>query len=211
MMADQDVEKEVTKPAAKEQATSETPETTAQTESSDEAAIEQVVIHTKEEQSQMIVHKYMGWGASAGLLPIPIWDIVAVAGVHVLMLKDIYKLYDVEFSEKKARSVVVLLLGSLSPALLVGVTASTILKVIPGMGSLVGAITLPVLATAATYGVGKIMTNHLESGGTLDDFDIKDVKGKFNEFVQKGKEMTMKKKEKEEKDAAVDAEQTAAV
>ncbi|NQZ09575.1 MAG: DUF697 domain-containing protein [Algicola sp.] len=147
-----------------------------------------------EAAAKIIVSKYTGWGAGAGVLPIPLWDIVAVGGVQVLMLKELYQQYGVTFNEKKARSTVSVLLGSLSPALLLGITASTLLKFVPGVGSTLAMASLPILASASTYAVGKIMIKHLEQGGTLEDFDAKEHKEEFNESVESAKENASKAK-----------------
>ena len=147
-----------------------------------------------EAAAKIIVSKYTGWGAGAGVLPVPLWDIIAIGGVQVLMLKELYQQYGVTFNEKKARSTVSVLLGSLSPALLLGITASTLLKFVPGVGSTLAMASLPILASASTYAVGKIMIKHLEQGGTLEDFDAKEHKAEFNETVETHKESASKAK-----------------
>lgn len=151
-------------------------------------------VSENEAAAKIIVSKYTGWGAGAGVLPVPLWDIVAVGGVQVLMLKELYEQYGVTFNEKKARSTVSILLGSLSPALLLGITASTLLKFVPGVGSTLAMASLPILASASTFAVGKIMIKHLEQGGTLDDFDAKEHKEEFNETVESAKENASKAK-----------------
>lgn len=168
---------------------SEQPEQEQQTETAEQTTTD----NGKEQAARTIVTKYMGWGASAGILPVPIWDVVAIGGVQVLMLKEIFEVYEVEYSEHKARTAVTLLLGSLSPQLLAGVAAGTLLKLVPGAGAL-AALSLPVMASAATYAVGKVMIKHLENGGTLEDFNAKDHKEDFNESVAKGKEVLKSKK-----------------
>ena len=160
-----------------------------------EAPAENEVSQTQEAANN-IVSKYMGWGAGAGAVPIPFWDIVAVGSVQVMMLKELYALYGVSFSEKKARSTVSLLLASVSPQLLVGATASTLLKFVPVVGHALATVSLPILASAATYATGKVMTSHLEEGGTQEDFCAKDHKEKFTDAVKKGKEIAKSVKRK---------------
>ena len=184
-------------------------ETNEQTVAADEAAVtaEQTVADTasdKQAAANTIVSKYMGWGAGAGVLPMPIWDIVAIGSVQVLMLKELYALYGVSFSEKKARSTVSVLLGSVSPQMLVGATAATLLKFVPVVGPALATVSLPILASASTYAIGKVMTSHLENGGTQENFDAKQHKGKFTEAVEKGKEMAKSFKGKANKTPAGD-------
>ncbi|WP_018694097.1 YcjF family protein [Algicola sagamiensis] len=145
-------------------------------------------LESKEAQALQIVSKYTGWGAGAGVIPFPVWDVVAIGGVQIVMLKELFELYGVPFSETKARSVVSVLLGSISPTLLAGVTAATLFKVVPVVGHALAALSLPILASAATYAVGKVMTDHLEQGGTLEDFDAKAAKKEFNDNLEEGKQ-----------------------
>jgi len=139
--------------------------------------------------ADVIVSKYMGWGAGAGAVPIPLWDLVAIGSVHVLMLKELYTLYGVSFNENKTRTTVGLLLASLSPKVLAGATAATLLKIVPVFGSALATVTLPLLSAASTYAMGRVMISHLEQGGTPDNFDVSKNSSKFSEAVEKGKEV----------------------
>ncbi|MFT4929436.1 MAG: hypothetical protein ACI8WB_005569 [Phenylobacterium sp.] len=173
----------------------ENTESSAATEEVAATSAENEVCETQEAANN-IVSKYMGWGAGAGAVPIPLWDIVAIGSVQVMMLKELYALYGVSFSEKKARSTVSLLLGSVSPQILVGATAATLFKFVPVVGPLLASVSLPILASAATYATGKVMTAHLEAGGTQEDFDAKGSKEKFTEAVEKGKNIAKNVKAK---------------
>lgn len=147
----------------------------------------------KVQAAKAVVSKYMGWGAGAGAMPVPFWDVVAIGSVQTLMLKEIFAVYEVNYQEKKLRSVVTLLLGAVSPGMLAGVAATTFMKLIPGVGSVLAAVSLPVLASASTYAVGNVMIQHLEKGGNLDNFNVTDYKDKFAESVEKGKAMLRRK------------------
>jgi uncharacterized protein (DUF697 family) len=168
---------------------------THENQATEQAEQSPAVDQNHEEAAKAIINKYMGWGTSAGIIPLPVWDIVAIGSVQVMMLKELYALYGVTFNEKKARSAVTLLLGSLSPQLLVGAVASTFLKFVPGIGAAMASVSLPLLACASTYGVGRVMVDHLEQGGNLEDFDGKSNKEKFQQAVEKGKNLFKSKKE----------------
>lgn len=177
---------------------SEQEQDTQASEQTESTVNDDAVESATQSKARDVVTKYMGWGAGAGAVPIPVWDVVAIGSVQVMMLKEIYEVYGIDYQEKKARSVVTLLLGSLSPGMLVGVTASTFLKLVPGFGHALAAVSLPMLASASTYAVGRVMINHLEGGGDLNNFDAKEYKEKFNESVEKGKEMLKRKKAEKE-------------
>ncbi|HWL15405.1 MAG TPA: hypothetical protein VNR00_07365, partial [Opitutus sp.] len=67
--------------------------------------------------------------------------------------------------------------------------AAALAKTIPGFGSVVGIVTLPVVAGAITYAVGKVFVQHLESGGTFLSFKVPDVQAGFLREVEKGKQV----------------------
>lgn len=135
-------------------------------------------------QADGIVGKYAVWGAGAGLVPMPVWDLVTISTVQVMMLKELYALYGVSFSEKKARTTVHLLLAGLSPRLLVSAGASSLLKMIPVAGTAMASVTLSVLSSAATYATGRLMVSHLSAAGGLNSFDIEANKAKFGQEVE---------------------------
>lgn len=134
-----------------------------------------------------IINKYVPWSMGAGLVPVPVLDIVALTGIQVKMLSDLSTAYGVEFSENRIKSIVLSLLSSLgTTALAFGALGSTI-KAIPGLGTWLGVATLPVFAGATTYALGKVFMQHFESGGTFLNFDTLKAKKAFVETFEEGK------------------------
>jgi uncharacterized protein (DUF697 family) len=144
---------------------------------------------SRKQTANLVISKYTGWAAGSGAIPFPFWDIAAIAAVEIKMVNELLNIYDKPFSESKARSIIAILVGTLSPQLLVGATASTLFKIVPGVGHVLAAMSLPVLAAASAYAVGQVMLNHLEDGGDLFNFDpkakIDDFKAAFNERKKK--------------------------
>jgi hypothetical protein len=60
----------------------------------------------------------------------------------------------------------------------------SVAKGMPGIGTLVGALTMPVFSAGATYIIGKVFIQHFASGGTLLDFNPPD----YREFIKAQKE-----------------------
>jgi uncharacterized protein (DUF697 family) len=134
----------------------------------------------------MIDH-YTLWSGAAGLVPIPLADIVAVGGVQVQMLRKLSELYGVPFSDNMGKSVIASLVGSLLPASAATTTAMGItsaLKLIPGVGTIIAAVTMPAYSAGATYLIGKVFAQHFATGGTLLDFNPPD----YREFIKTQKE-----------------------
>ena len=61
---------------------------------------------------------------------------------------------------------------------------------LPLIGTLATAATLPLMAGAVTYGIGKVFVQHFASGGTFLDFNPDKVRGFFRGQVEKAKDAT---------------------
>jgi uncharacterized protein (DUF697 family) len=123
-----------------------------------------------------------------GLFPLPIIDMVALVGVQLDMIRTIANEYDVPFRRDLGKSIITTLLGGFVPVALGGTLASLI-KCIPLVGRSAGAVTMPVIAGAATYAISRVFIQHFESGGTFLDMDPAKVKVHFAEQFEKGKKV----------------------
>ena len=120
-----------------------------------------------------------------GLIPVPLVDLVALTGVQLDMIKKIAVEYDIAFKKDMGKSIITSLLGGFLPVALGG-TLSSLIKCIPLIGQTTGAITMPVISGASTYGIYKVFVQHFESGGTFLDLDPAKVKSYFSEQFTKG-------------------------
>jgi uncharacterized protein (DUF697 family) len=135
---------------------------------------------SKEAEAMRTVYSYTGWTAGAGLIPLPFVDVAAVTGVQLKMLHSLSNLYGIPFQRSAAKAVIAALIGG-GGAALVAPAASSLLKVIPGVGSIAGMLAMPAISTAATYALGKVFIQHFEAGGTLLDFNPEAVRSYFDE------------------------------
>lgn len=128
-------------------------------------------------------------GAMAvALVPVPAFDMAAVMAINLKMLHALGEHYGVPFSENVAKSTVLSLASGVAPvACIMGL--SSVLKLIPGIGTVAGTAGTSVLAGAFTYAVGKVFIQHFESGGTFVDFDPASVRDVFRRAVDEGKSM----------------------
>ncbi|EQL60233.1 hypothetical protein N405_04930 [Helicobacter pylori FD568] len=106
------------------------------------------------DESKNIIHVASGVAGAAGLIPIPFSDALAIAPIQAGM---IYKMNDA-FGVKIEDSVVASLITGLLGFTAIGQTAKTIvanlIKCIPGVGSVVGAVISGTTAVAITEGIG---------------------------------------------------------
>jgi len=138
----------------------------------------------REETASKLVDRFAIWSGVAGLVPLPIVDVIAVGGLQVQMLRRISQIYGVEFSDNRGKALIAALAGSMIPATS-GIGAASTFKFVPVVGTLVSVFVMPVLSAGATYAIGKAFIQHFATGGTLLDFNPPD----YREFVKAQKEM----------------------
>ncbi|WP_249408206.1 GTPase [Helicobacter pylori] len=106
------------------------------------------------DKSKNIIHLASGAAGGAGLIPIPSSDALAIAPIQAGM---IYKMNDA-FGVKMKDSIVASLITGLLGVTAIGQTAKTIvaslIKFIPGAGSVVGAVISGTTAAVITEGIG---------------------------------------------------------
>ena len=141
----------------------------------------------RDDQASKLVDRFSLWSGAAGLIPVPLVDMVAVSGVQLLMLRRLSEIYGVPFSDNRGKSLIASLAGSVIPASTATTTAmgvASMLKAFPGIGTTVATLTMPAFSAGATYVIGKVFIQHFASGGTLLDFNPPD----YREFIKAQKE-----------------------
>lgn len=153
----------------------------------EEEKVEDRHLLKREMGAHMIVHKWVKWSAGIGLVPIPMIDLAGVTTVQLLMVSDLAKHYEIPFSKQRGKAIIASLLGSILPSGLGYSVASAFFRYIPGVGPLLGALTLPAFAAASTYAVGKVFIQQFESGGTFLDFEPQEVREYFRTMFEEAK------------------------
>lgn len=138
----------------------------------------------KAQKANQIIQNHVGFAASAGLIPIPGADLAAVTGVQLNMLRQLANLYDVKFMDSLGKNIITAVVGS-------GIArvGASLVKAIPGIGTIIGEMSMAALSAASTYGLGKMFASHFAKGGTLENFDIKSSKKVYEEEMKKSKEV----------------------
>ena len=139
-------------------------------------------------QATNIVKKHVIVTMGAALVPIPLFDLVALTSVQLKMLYSLTKLYEIPFSKNLGKSSIASLLGGVMPTS-AAMTLASLTKIVPGLGTAIGMISVSVLGGATTYAIGSVFMQHFESGGTLLDFDPKKMREYFSSKVKEGKEV----------------------
>jgi uncharacterized protein (DUF697 family) len=137
-------------------------------------------------EARKLCRSYMVASAAAGAVPAPVVDMAALAAVQLKMLHSLASLYEVPFSKELGHAAVATLITSLGAPSVARGTFGSLIKVIPVVGSVAGALAMPAVAAAASYAIGRTFILHFETGGTLLDFDPKKMRRHFLELYQEG-------------------------
>ncbi len=150
------------------------------------------LLHQRAEQ---LIKDYAFGSSLTGLIPVPLLDTVGLIGVQRLMLMRLSKLYGVPFSKNLAKAWISTLMTGLAPKAATPLVGS-LLKFIPGVGTLAGGTTTAALGGASTYAIGKVFQQHFAQGGTWENFNPQQTQGSFLAALQQGveEEKTLKRK-----------------
>lgn len=148
--------------------------------------------NNKDFAANSIIMRNIYWSSGLSIIPLPLFDLVAITGIQVKMIRELSKLYDVPFSSGLVKTAVAALAagyGSVGVSKLVLKSfVGSFLKRIPG-GNIISGLTLSVTAGAFTYAVGKVFEMHFISGGSLLSFNPGKMREHFDELCKKGKEV----------------------
>ena len=141
-----------------------------------------------------IIRNHMLWSMGAGFIPVPIADFFAVSAVQLDMIRQLCKVYNIDFQQTQGKAVITAMTGSSLARM-----GARVVKLIPGVGSVLGGVTLAVLSGASTYALGEVFKKHFETGGTFLDFDVERLKKFYNEKFEKGKQVAEELRKNQEK------------
>ena len=150
-----------------------------------------VPIKTKIHEADGIVNRYMLGSIGVGLLPIPLADLIILSSLQIKMLHRLANLYGIAFSKHLVKSLLASTLGGGVP-LSISYRLVSLTKSVPVYGQMTGMISISLLGAASTYAIGKVFTQHFESGGTFLTFDPQQVADYYAEQYQKGLEKLKK-------------------
>jgi len=149
----------------------------------------------RQKHANTIIRNHMVWSMGAGLIPVPFADFFAVSAIQLDMVRQLCKLYEIDFKENEGKAIITALMGSgLAKA-----GAKAVIKFIPGLGSVIGGVTMAAFSGGASYALGEVFKKHFETGGTILDFDMDRLKKLFNEKFEKGKKVAQEMKASEKK------------
>jgi len=93
----------------------------------------------REDSANRIIKNHIVWSMGAGFIPVPIADLLAVGAVQLDMIRQLSKLYGIDFKQTEGKAIV----SSLTSSGVARLGARAV-KFIPGIGSILGGVTMSV-------------------------------------------------------------------
>ncbi len=152
----------------------------------------------RSEHAETIIRNHVIWSMGAGFIPVVVADVLAVSALQLDMIRQLCRVYHVDFSETQGKAIV----SSLTTSTLARIAAGSVAKLIPGVGSVIGGMTTSLFAGASTYALGQVFKTHFEMGGTILDFDPARLKKMYQEQFEKGKRVAQEWKKQAEQEGA---------
>jgi uncharacterized protein (DUF697 family) len=157
----------------------------------------------RRQSADMVIRNHIMWSMGAGFIPVPIADLFAVTAVQLDMVRQMCKLYDIDFKETEGKALITTLTGSS----LARLGSRALVKLIPGIGSYIGGVSLAILSGASTFALGEVFKKHFETGGTFLDFDPARLTKYYQEKFEKGKSVAKNLKKEQEQERQVAEEE----
>ena len=142
------------------------------------------LMNNQQELTENIIKEHVLWSLGAGLVPIPVLDVLAVTAIQLDMLKQISRVYAQNYSESSGKAMLSAVTGSTFARI-----GASMIKAIPGIGTILGTVSMPILSGASTYAIGKAVSMHFESGGDFFNINFDSMKQAYDDWMGKGKEV----------------------
>jgi uncharacterized protein (DUF697 family) len=154
----------------------------------------------KSKHGDTVIRNHVIWSMGASfIIPIPIADVFAVSALQLDMIRQLCRVYEKDFSESSGKAIIT----SLTSSIMARAGARSLIKLIPGIGTVIGGVTVSIFNGASTYALGQVFKRHFDSGGTILDFDPERLKKMYNEQFEKGKKVADQlRKDRAAQDAA---------
>jgi uncharacterized protein (DUF697 family) len=147
--------------------------------------------HARSAEADETINRHMLAAFGAGLLPLPLLDLAALAAIQLKLLHSLAGLYGVEFSSQLGKAAIGALSGS-GLSVTLSAKLASLAKGLPVLGWAVGPAGAASFAAASTYALGKVFVQHFESGNTFLTFDPEQVKAYYAQQYALGKDEVRK-------------------
>ncbi len=125
--------------------------------------------------------------AGIGIVPLPVFNAAAVTAGNLLMVKNLAKLYGVEFKEGMAKKIIASIVSGAA-----GTLATPLLESMVGWIPIIGWPLVigskPALNAACTYALGRMFITHFERGGNFVRVNLTAMREDFSASFKNSRE-----------------------
>lgn len=152
--------------------------------------VQQVNLKLKQKRAQAAVAAGAAAAAAAGAIPIPFSDAALLVPTEVTMLASITAIFGFDISKAVLVTLISSIIGTSGATFAGKAFVSGLLKLIPGIGILVGGMISGATASALTTALGEayigVMTAMFKGEITTKDLETKQGKQKMSEMFKEG-------------------------
>ncbi|MEX0760429.1 MAG: hypothetical protein WD100_12690, partial [Tistlia sp.] len=145
-------------------------EKTAQDAETQDAETQDAELAGVPEVAHEIINRHALYAAAGGLIPLPLLEVVTSGTIQLRMIAKLCDLYTLPFSEQAVKAAIATLVGSVLPFTVVGRTTFSLFRAVPLVGPALSLATVPAVAGAVTWAVGRVFAWQFQYGGSLENF-----------------------------------------
>jgi len=150
------------------------------------------------QDAEAIIQNHVWFSLVPGFLPVPVIDVMGITAVQLDMIKQLCHVYGKDYDEQRGKALATGLAGT-ATGRMSGYAMRAAFKVVPGIGWVLGGLTLSASAAASTYALGQIFKEHFEEGGTLQTIDVEHIRQFFDKQLEEGRKFVDRLLEKKGK------------
>lgn len=147
------------------------------------------VTEVSKEDLDKLLRSHVYGSMAVALIPIPVADFVGLTAIQLNLLRTLAKKHNVPFFKDTVKNILSSLVGGAVPTLVSAPLAMSLTKAVPVVGTTAGVVTMPIIAGATTYAIGRVFIQHFASGGTFLTFNPEEVKTFYAEMFSEGKKV----------------------
>ena len=130
-----------------------------------------------------MIQDHTFYASVGGALPVPLFDIAAVTAIQLDLIRSLARIYETPFDVATGKALITSLTGAMAARV-----GASVVKAIPGVGTVSGGITQAGLAAASTYAVGHLFRSHFAEQGTLADIDAEASLPGYRVLLERGRD-----------------------
>jgi len=131
-----------------------------------------------------IVSHYTVWSGAAGLVPLPLVDLITITAVQVTMLHKVAKLYDTTLSRDRLYATIGILTSGVVASSTGSIVTASLSKTLPGWADYIGSTMTSCVAGSLTYALGRAFIVGFETEGHALRFDSEALRRHFLALFQ---------------------------